>query len=230
MKRCKSTGSVVTMKSPSVASSGGGGGSSRHQHQQTKSGGIPWRTAARANRYRISNCAYRKLTDQEEMMYEDEAAEMDEFDDEDEHLQNIINNLDINEKIAAVGVAPVGPSLTRMKTNRSYDDLAANQSSRFNHLSSTFDTEKFAGMRQQQQHQQGGGRSGANNFAKESQQQRRTLANNESLVAHNKSEFVSSLDKIKNASVKDYLVILQKEQESKAQLEDMLIGVSYFHV
>lgn len=41
-----------------------------------------------------------------------------------------------------------------------------------------------------------------------------------------KSEFASSLDKIKNMSVKDLLVILQREQESKTQLEDMLIRVN----
>ena len=40
-----------------------------------------------------------------------------------------------------------------------------------------------------------------------------------------KNEFVSNLDKIKNMSVKDLLIILQREQESKTQLEDMLIGV-----
>jgi len=43
----------------------------------------------------------------------------------------------------------------------------------------------------------------------------------------NRSEFVSNLDKIKNVSVKDLLSILQREQESKSQLEDMLIQVIF---
>ena len=37
------------------------------------------------------------------------------------------------------------------------------------------------------------------------------------------NDFVANLNKIKNVSVKDLLAILQKEQESKTQLEDMLL-------
>lgn len=53
-------------------------------------------------------------------------------------------------------------------------------------------------------------------------QVRHKLSSSESLK---KDEFVSSLDKIKNSSVKDLLVILQNEIDSKTQLEEMLIQV-----
>ena len=71
--------------------------------------------------------------------------------------------------------------------------------------SSTFDSDKFAAMKQP---------SGSGRGVKQQSQ-----------LISNKHEFVSSLDKIKNASVKDLLLILQKEHESKTQLENMLIGL-----
>lgn len=40
-----------------------------------------------------------------------------------------------------------------------------------------------------------------------------------------KDDLVSSIDKIKSNSVKDLLVILQKEIDAKAQLEEMLLQV-----
>jgi len=69
MKRCKSTGSVIFNKS--VISNGSGGHTDNnrqtsHYHNHYKEsqtsggggGGVPWRTAARANRYRVStSCA-----------------------------------------------------------------------------------------------------------------------------------------------------------------------------
>ncbi len=73
---------------------------------------------------------------------------------------------------------------------------------------STFDNEKLNHMNRVHQ-------AGINN-----QKQR---GSKPSICETAKSEFASNLDKIKNMSVKDLLVILQREQESKTQLEDMLL-------
>ena len=43
------------------------------------------------------------------------------------------------------------------------------------------------------------------------------------LTANDSVDLASNLDKIKNVSVKDLLTILQKEQETKSQLEDLLL-------
>jgi len=74
---------------------------------------------------------------------------------------------------------------------------------------STFDNEKLAHLNRLQQ------QAAATLTTTTSGKHRKT--------AESKSEFASSLDKIKNMSVKDLLVILQREQESKTQLEDMLL-------
>lgn len=59
------------------------------------------------------------------------------------------------------------------------------------------------------------------------QQQRKVLSNsnNNECVIDSKGELVSNLDKMKHSSVKDLLVILQKEIDSKTQLEEMLLQV-----
>jgi centrosomal protein CEP78 len=74
MKRCKSTGSVILNKSPDVHNF-----QVQHQKQSTSSG-IPWRTAARANRFRVSSsCAYRKINGDE---HDQNDNEFDEYYDE----------------------------------------------------------------------------------------------------------------------------------------------------
>lgn len=62
------------------------------------------------------------------------------------------------------------------------------------------------------------------------QQQRKVLSNsnNNECVIDSKGELVSNLDKMKHSSVKDLLVILQKEIDSKTQLEEMLLQVQTF--
>lgn len=52
------------------------------------------------------------------------------------------------------------------------------------------------------------------------------LASSNECLLINKNNLVSNLDKMKNSSVKDLLVILQKQIDSKAQLEEMLLLVS----
>ena len=83
MKRCKSTGSVVNQKSPTA---------SAHNTPSTSGnngagGGIPWRAAARANRYRISDtCPYRPVTHSSHEYNGNESDENggDEDDDDDD--------------------------------------------------------------------------------------------------------------------------------------------------
>lgn len=158
MKRCKSTGSVICNKSPTICN--------------TK-GGVPWRAAARANRYRAStSSAFRKAAG-----LSSSNNDGDEYDDDVDEDEGVNDNCDNAE-------------LTMNQQGRNY--VMA---------SSTFDYDKFASM------------------SKNNKQQRR-VASSESL---SKTEFVSNLDKIKNISVKDLLLILQKEQESKTQLEDILL-------
>ena len=128
MKRCKSTGSVVCNKSP--AASGVVTGSGGKTSSSSKNGGIPWRTAARAQRYRMSNCVYRRLNENNHPEDEEDAGEFEE-DDEDAHLQRIINELDINDKIAPLpSHQHHHQSTANGKTSRingSYDDLALSE-------------------------------------------------------------------------------------------------------
>lgn len=183
MKRCKSTGSVVFAKSPTSSEKKRAG---TPKLDQNSGGGIPWRAAARANRYRVSNnCAYRKVINSQNNLLdldEDDDDFEQEFDEEELGSNNNNNN---------------------NKQEDNEQDL--------NNLlmtSLTFDNEKFV----------------TSSFATHKKQQQQ-LNNIKQASSSRKStsDFASSLNKIKNISVKDLLVILQKEQESKSQLEDMLL-------
>lgn len=75
----------------------------------------------------------------------------------------------------------------------------------------------------------GSNTSGKRPFEDKNSRQRKVLASsNECLI--NKSDLVSNLDKMKNSSVKDLLVILQKQIDSKSQLEEMLLKVKLWDV
>ncbi|CAF0863953.1 unnamed protein product [Brachionus calyciflorus] len=141
MKRCKSTGSVICNKSP----------------------GIPWRTAARANRaHRVSgSCAYRKVAGLSSENYDGEEEE-----DYDEEIMMMED--EENEKI-----------------EKNYQVA-----------SSTFDFDKLNG-----------------------QVKNMSIKNKKSAISNESIHF----EKGKNLSTKEFLIILQKEQESKTQLEDLLL-------
>lgn len=62
MKRCKSTGSVTMTKSPQSNQQLANHRQSLHLGNTPTASGIPWRTAARADRYRVSSsCAHRRV-------------------------------------------------------------------------------------------------------------------------------------------------------------------------
>jgi centrosomal protein CEP78 len=158
LKRCKSTGSVVFNKSPptsdkkksSIANQGSGSG-------------IPWRAAARAERYRVSSsCAYRNILNELDQDEEDGQIMSDKEEVEEIEEDDLINNL-----------------MTSL----------------------TFDNDKFV----------------TSSFAAHNNKQQKQQQSRKS------NDFAANLNKIKNVSVKDLLAILQKEQESKTQLEDMLL-------
>jgi hypothetical protein len=173
MKRCKSTGSVILNQSPEMSNF-----QAQHQKQSTSSG-IPWRTAARANRYRVSSsCAYRKINGDE---YDQNENEFDEYYDE-ENSDELIHEEDEEDMD--------DPALDHKRKATSDRNMYQN--------SNKYDE---------------------NNLLP-SQHLTTTIG---SLKRNEKNEFMSNLDKIKNVSVKDLLIILQKEQETKTQLEDMLI-------
>lgn len=210
MKRCKSTGSVVCSKSP------GGIGESKTptSHQ---SSGIPWRTAARAtNRYRATNCAFRNengeyYLDEENDEDDDDDQIDEESENEDEQLQKIIENLNLEQKMM-----PVSDDMSqhnKFGMNHSYDDLAIDPRYASHPLmaSSTFvDSDKFSNVKNKSQQRK-----------KQPQYDAESMKLNDS-----RHELVSNLDKIRNASAKDLLTILQKEQELKSQLEKILIQVN----
>ncbi len=114
MKRCKSTGSVMFNKS--VISNGSGGQADTHrqpghhhyhhsgQEASQSGGGVPWRAAARANRYRVStSCAFRKVgssgsfrqeAGEEEEEYEEEEDEGNGEYDEVGNKENLAEEAD----------------------------------------------------------------------------------------------------------------------------------------
>ena len=175
IKRCKSTGSVVHSQASSPLHAHQ---EQQQQQQQHDSGsGIPWRTAARANRYRVSSsCAYRNVNSEE---YHDDGHDDDDNDDDD----NDEEEWDEEEVTGPGGVR--GDEHEEAEEYERQKKLA----------SSTLDYEKFAS------------------------------AAAATAASGRNSGFATSLDKIKNVSVKDLLSILQREQESKSQLEDMLLQV-----
>ena len=171
---------------------------------KSKSQGIPWRTAERANRYRVStSCAYRKLASSSFKMGDEINDENENYDDEDddnyddlmEEYHHNKENIDEND----TGVEFIEPNNRGVHRSKS-------------HVNSTFDHEKFNSAN----------RGGSQTGFLTSNSANRQRKHNEMT---SKNEFASNLDKIKNMSVKDLLVILQREQESKTQLEDMLLQV-----
>lgn len=202
MKRCKSTGSVVLNKSPNVSTQRqslhiGGGNTPTNI-------GIPWRTAARADRYRISSsCAYRKVNpsssssslfkmndENDDEKYENLIRELNDEDDkereDDDEEEDQIEFIETDTKHLK----------HRMRNLTLRDESKLDKHMMKMTANSTFDHEKISS-------------SSLNSKAHKS-----------------KNDFASSLDRIKNVSVKDLLNILQREQQSKTQLEDMLIQVN----
>ncbi len=243
MKRCKSTGSVILNKSSSSNNNNLSPNQQPKHHQiqhhknyyiqqhKQDSQGIPWRTAARANRYRVStNCAYRKVVASSSFKSNDENYQNDEeYDDDldeedagneesfvddalathdDDHLADNYNQNNNKENMIN-GAAELYETnenvIHRIKpSSNSLNGVNSKEMNRLSMMaSSTFDNEKFS-----------------INNNKHQQSQRKQ---NEPLT---KNEIAINLDKTKNMSVKDLLVILQREQESKTQLEDMLIRVT----
>lgn len=197
MKRCKSTGSVIFNKSAlsNTSSHHNHKDNNNHHHHShdNHSGGIPWRTAARANRYRVStSCAQRKVG----------ASSFREADDDDEYEEE--------------------------EDDGNYDDLVDDHTNNKENMEACDDNVEFVETDNRHRSVKGGSvvnstfadsRNGLSSVNTVNRQTHRKQASE-------KNEFVSNLDKIKNMSVKDLLVILQREQESKTQLEDMLIKVS----
>ena len=232
IKRCKSTGSVINNKSP-TKSIGGGSDTPQHtrhnhhhynQNQQQTSGGIPWRAAARANRYRVaSSCAYRNVNandpDQENINDDDD----DEFDDQEE-----LDEEEEDNDLAAQNKENEyyeHQEQQQQQQRHSHRHVASSHQKKL--ASSTFDYEKFASNKILPVNNSN---SSVNKYGRSNAKTNKssnTLVGSGSLEnLKNRSDFVSNLDKIKNVSVKDLLVILQREQESKSQMEDMLIQVS----
>lgn len=238
MKRCKSTGSVSLNKSASNTAP-----------SRVKSSGVPWRAAARAGDRDRSKAAPGRYE------YDEDDADPDEVDnyaDENEYfIENLIGNInalkddnqddanefndddDDDEGFNALrrGKSTLNTNTnnnnnnhhrTKM-TNRSYEmndftlnepAASSNYSNQMKMISSTIDYEKF-------------GPGGVNQ--KRSRNSKMMATSRENLSSNaRKSEFMSNLDKLKNGSMKDLLIILQKEQETKTQLENMLIEVIFF--
>ena len=112
MKRCKSTGSVIINKSSSTD----GQPCQKVSGTSSSNGvGVPWRAAARAQRSRASNSAYRKNTGEfvnEEDEFEEEDLEYNNEENEDnneENLHNLLKSMDIN-KINPIASNPASNS------------------------------------------------------------------------------------------------------------------------
>ena len=221
IKRCKSTGSVICNKSPKSATSDCSQNQQEKQQQRQSnsggSGGIPWRTAARANRYRVSSsCAYRRVND-------DPGEENNENNDEDfdeEEEDDVVNELAVqnieNEYYSHETDSSNGKHLYRHAGASAQKKLA----------SSTFDYDKFASSKVLAVNSSNS--SGSKHVrASKSVTKGLATAGGSADNLKSRSDFVTNLDKIKNVSVKDLLAILQREQESKSQLEDMLIQVNH---
>jgi hypothetical protein len=227
IKRCKSTGSVINQKSPRARSGGMSSGADKNdaQHQgqeynnnnSSVSGGIPWRTAARANRYRVSSsCAYRKVAadNNGDPVAEDNE---DDFDIEEEEEEEDGQGEGQGENNENDYYQP-----PRQHSNHYSNARASNVINQINQkklASSTFDYEKFASSKILAVSSNNINTNNNNNNNKSNKGRNSSIESN----LKSRQDFVSNLDKIKNVSVKDLLVILQREQESKTQLEDMLI-------
>jgi hypothetical protein len=205
MKRCKSTGSVIFNKSAlSNTSNTSNHNHNHHSHEshQHGSGGIPWRTAARANRYRVStSCAQRKVGGSSS--FKGEGEEEYEEEDEDGNYDDLVDDYTQNKE--------------NMEASEDNVEFVENNNGGLHRTAKGQMTNStFADSR----NGAGNGNSNSNVLVNSRQNRKQQQA-----VTAEKSEFRQDLDKIKNMSVKDLLVILQREQESKSQLEDMLIKV-----
>ena len=209
MKRCKSTGSVIFNKSALSNTSNTSNHNHNHNHHsheshQHGSGGIPWRTAARANRYRVStSCAQRKVGGSSS--FKGEGEEEYEEEDEDGNYDDLVDDYTQNKE----NMEASEDNVEFVENNNNNGGL--HRTAKGQMANSTFaDSRNGAGN----------GNSNSNVLVNSRQNRKQQQA-----VTAEKSEFRQDLDKIKNMSVKDLLVILQREQESKSQLEDMLIKV-----
>lgn len=220
MKRCKSTGSVICNKSPSV----GAVQQANRQQQQQSSNGIPWRTAARANRYRVStSCAYRKVNG----LSSSNNGQDGEYDDEneEEYDEEILDDYEDEENCQEEENEFVRAEANKLSHRSKKSSSGTSPTRNYMMASSTFDHEKFANNKFAQSQTGNGNLNPKIGGQQAPATQSRKIASTENL---SNNEFVSNLDKIKNVSVKDLLTILQKEQESKTQLEDILLNVIIF--
>ena len=247
MKRCKSTGSVAMQKSPHVNQQLANQRQSLHLSNTPTASGIPWRTAARADRYRVSSsCAHRRVmpSSSSSSLFHFNEIE-NENEDEDEKYENLIreinsqrahkNKNDEDEdkereddgedeedgcgggSIEAHLIEPITQPIDNMKHIRHRIrnlNLNKNENSRIN------PDELLLANSNKHQSIKLNANSTFNDHEKLSSS---SLAAKSHKIM--KNEFASNLDRIKNVSVKDLLNILQREQQSKSQLEDMLIDL-----
>jgi len=236
IKRCKSTGSVINNKSP-TKSIGGGSDTPHHhrynphynQNQQSQSngsGGIPWRAAARANRYRVaSSCAYRKVT-MDDPDQENHDEDDDEFVEDQEELDDDEDEKDLAAQNKENEYYEHQDQQQQQQQRHPYRHMASSHQKKL--ASSTFDYEKFASNKILPANNSNSSVGKHGRGSTKTSKSNGLVGSGGSLEnLKNRSEFVSNLDKIKNVSVKDLLSILQREQESKSQLEDMLIQVIF---
>ena len=232
MKRCKSTGSVICNKSPNAnnttnnksalsTSSSFASPQNTNNTKQSKSNssGIPWRTAARAHKYRVStSCLYRKVAnnnENEDDEYFDE--ENDELLEQDEENQLID---DIDEAGEDEGDDQDGTEANFNKyTNNKKPKPKPNRKSAMM-ASSTFDFDKFASNKILPM---GNSKESGSRNKLSSLENLKTSSNRLDNHHHNAK---INFDKIENMSFKDLILVLKREQESKTQLEDMLLNVS----
>lgn len=201
MKRCKSTGSVVLNKSPEV-----------NQNRQSlhlavdvvPTAGIPWRTAARADRYRAGySCSYRKVIPSssssslfrmaddlnEQEKYENLIKELnrrDECDDdkereEDEDEDQPIEYIDVETRNLKHRMRNLALNDETFKDNKFNTKMAA--------ANSTFDPDKLSSS---------------------------SLMTSSKKSKENKNDF--NLERIKNLSVQDLFIVLQREQQFEEKL------------
>ena len=228
MKRCKSTGSVICNKSPnpnnsttnnksSNALSTSSSFASPNNNSKTRSnnGGIPWRTAARANKYRVStSCLYRKVgnNNEEDEYYDDENEEYDENQLIDDIVEDVVEEEDEDQDQEAHFNKHTNINKPKPRPSKKSIMMA----------SSTFDFDKFASSKILPM---------SNSKETGSSSSRNKLSSLENLKTNNKTDAHHhnskiNFDKIENMSFKDLILVLKREQEAKTQLEDMLLSVS----
>lgn len=155
LKRCKSTGSVLHNKSSDVK----------------QISGMPWRTAARAVRYR-NRVSHHKFNNNN-----DDIDEENDYEDQ----NNAVDGDDIDDDENELGDKNSG--YVTMASSSNYNSSNSNSNNNDHHK----------------------------------------VHFHQSQNDHKKNDFLSNLDKIKSLTVKDLLQVLQREQESKTQLEYLII-------